>query len=516
MSLMDCRTGSIMFFVILVWILTAGTNTNAQCPFLLTPSQVAPSSTSTFQVNSAELDSIVANFLNVTAQNGIPSYAVAVVYQNETIYTSGLSTTPFRCASQTKTFTALGALMLRERGLLSLDDPVNKFLSDFSVISPYGEHNTTIRELMAHVSGLPMQLCPFLQTCTDNETEILQQISGMALVRPPWSSQPVYSNLGIALLGHTWEKATSPQVTWWDFIRDNVVTPLRMTNTGIDLTDVVLADNTDPFALQDLGWSAPAAQMYTTAEDLAKFLAFVITGNPPLISDASRREWIRPTKLFSDGQSGYAMPWELYKLPNVTADFIISKFGNINSYLSHMAFHQGTQLGVVVLTVYNKAGIPGPDALANAILTALIPEVENSNNQTISQIYDGLYQCAPSPGFASPTLNYTVAVLGGTISVTSNDSLGLSATLSVTLRQTGGQPYVAAGGPLGLLLKNATENSFWFGDSSVCMWYYSGLSGGPNLRTPNTPDTFYTNEIIFDLATSSVSWPAVGANCTRS
>lgn len=114
---------------------------------------------------------------------------------------------------------------------------------------------------MAHVSGLPMQLCPFLLTCTDNETEILQQISRMQLVRPPWSSQPVYSNLGIALLGHTWEKATSPQVTWWDFIRDNVVSPLRMTQTGIDLNTVVLADNTDPYSLQDLGWSAPAAQM---------------------------------------------------------------------------------------------------------------------------------------------------------------------------------------------------------------------------------------------------------------
>lgn len=513
---MDNRRGPIVCSVFLAWILAAAAITSAQCPFLLTPSQIDPLSSSSYKVNSAQLDSIIDDYIKVTTQNGVSSHAVAVVYQNETVYTSGQIATPFRCASITKTFTTLGALMLRERGLLSLDDPVNKYLPDYSVISPYGEHNTTIRELMGHLSGLPMQLCPFLLTCTDNETEILLQIAGMQLVRPPWSSQPVYSNLGIALLGHTWEKATSPQVTWWDFIRDNVVSPLRMTRTGIDVANVAMAASTDPFATQDLGWSAPAAQMYSTAEDLAKYLAFVMTGNPPLISDASRREWIRPSKIFSDGKTGYAMPWELYRLPNVTTDFIISKAGNINSYLSHMAFHQGTQLGVVVLTVYNKIGMPGPGALANAILTALIPEVEDFNNQTISNAYDGVYQCAPSPGFASPTLNYTVAVLGGAITVTSNGSLGLSATLGVNLQQTGGQPYVAGAAPLGLLTKNASDNSFWFGDSALCIWYYSALSGAPNLQTPNTPDTFYTNEIRFDLATSSVLWPAVGANCSRS
>lgn len=504
-----------MFSVLMsAWILSAVNVGHAQCPFPLTASDVA--SLTGFKVSSSELDGIVDNFIKETTQNAVSQYAVAVVYQNQTVYTSGLSTTPFRCASITKTFTALGALMQRDRGLLSLDDPVKKFLPGYSVISPYGEHNTTVRELMGHVSGLPMQLCPFLLTCTDNETEILQQIAGMELARPPWSSQPIYSNLGIALLGHTWEKATSPQVTWWDFLRDNVITPLRMTSTGTDSTNIVMATNADPYARQDLGWSAPAAQMYSTAEDLAKYLGFVMTGSPALISDASRREWFRPSKLFSDGKSGYAMPWELYKLAsNVSTDFIVSKAGNINGYQSHMAFHKEYQLGVVVLTVYTQLGLPGPDALANAILTALIPELESTNNQTIANLYDGVYQCARSPGFASPTLNYTVAVLGGTITVTSNDSLGLSATLNVNLQRTGGQPYVA-GEVVGLQLKNATENSFWFGASALCLSYFFSLSGAPDLTNPNTPGSLYTNELRFDSTTSSLLWPTVGANCTRS
>lgn len=123
---MDSRRVAV-FSVLLTWVFAAATITNAQCPFLLTPSQIDSFSPSAFQINSAQLDSIVDNYLKVTTQNGVPSYAVAVVYQNKTIYTSGQTTTPFRCASNTKTFTALGALMLRERGLLSLDDPVNKY-----------------------------------------------------------------------------------------------------------------------------------------------------------------------------------------------------------------------------------------------------------------------------------------------------------------------------------------------------------------------------------------------------
>ncbi|BBN06989.1 hypothetical protein MPTK1_4g00060 [Marchantia polymorpha subsp. ruderalis] len=485
-----------------------------ECPFVLTPGAVLPNYTydyksAPFVALYGRLDKIVAEF---TANNSLVNYAVAVVHRNQTIYSSGQTSTPFRVASITKTITSLGALMLRDQGLLKLDDPVNKYLPGFSIINPWGEHNTTIRELMAHTAGIPLTLCPFLHTCTDVESEILQQISGMELVRPPWSREPVYSNLGISILGHTWEKATSPSMTWAEFVQEKILKPLDMTASGVNLNNVVLADNANPFARQDLGWSAPAAQMYSTVDDLAKYLVFLLNGKPGLISKSSIREWIRPTKTFADGKAAYGMPWELRKLENQT-DFIIAKAGDINGYRTQLAIYPPSELGIAVTTVYTLPFLPGPERLADDFFNLLIPGLQEINQQVLTDTYAGVYNCVRTLPIKSPTRNVTVQVLGGTITVEVNATFGLLATLEVPLINDGVRSV--AGGVLSLLLKDATRNSFFFG-SGPCIWFVGGISATPDLTSPNSPDSVYNEEFIFDLQTKSISWPAVGAQCTIS
>ncbi|CAM6091847.1 unnamed protein product [Calypogeia fissa] len=146
----------------------------------------------------------------------------------------------------------MGALMLRARGrLLSLDDPV-KFLPDFSVINPYEPgYDIMLRELMGHVSGLPRELCagqtvaglPEQLECPVNEAEVLKFLAGMELVRPPWSREPSYSNLGFGVLGHAWEKATSPPKTWDQFVMEDILDPLGMSSSGVAPNNATLVTN---------------------------------------------------------------------------------------------------------------------------------------------------------------------------------------------------------------------------------------------------------------------------------
>jgi CubicO group peptidase (beta-lactamase class C family) len=193
-------------------------------------------------------------------------YAVAVVYRNITIFSTGMVDTPFRIGSVTKVFTAMGALMLRQQGRLELDDPVKKFLPKFSVINPYGKRrDITLRELMGHLSGLPRELCTGSISCgLKDEDETLQFIAKMQLVRPPWSMLPTYSNLGFAILGHAWEKATSPPQPWGEFVRNEISNPLKMHDTGLDFAHVKLApgnvDIYDP-SNTSIGWLGPAGDM---------------------------------------------------------------------------------------------------------------------------------------------------------------------------------------------------------------------------------------------------------------
>lgn len=56
----------------------------------------------------------------------------------------------FIIASNTKQFTCLAILMLRDRGLLALDEPIERFFPDF----PDYRKKVTIRMLMCHTSGI--------------------------------------------------------------------------------------------------------------------------------------------------------------------------------------------------------------------------------------------------------------------------------------------------------------------------------------------------------------------------
>ncbi|CAM6119452.1 unnamed protein product [Calypogeia fissa] len=488
-----------------------------ECPLLFSPTDVIPSesynySSPAFKTLFSTLNTSIGNYIT---QHGIQSYAVAIVHQNRTIFTSGLTTTRFRIASITKTFTALGALMLRDQGRLLLDDPVKKFLPSFSIINPFGEHETTLRELMGHAAGFPQQLCPYLMTCTDNETEILQQIGGMQLISPPWGDFPAYSNMGIALLGRAWEKATDGQQSWEDFVAESILKPLGMSNSGVNVSGVELAPNGNPWALQDLGWSAPAAQMYSTAEDLTKYLKFLINADPPLISKTSIREWTSPATIFTDQMGGYSFPWELVKLYPNSTDFLITKSGNINYYLSRLAFDPPTELGAVVLAVIDPQISSGSaDELGDNIMRTIIPAVQTVNQNILTEIYAGVYTCPRSSSFVGPTLNYSVEVKTGTINVSVSPTVGLLADVDISLSNAG-QP-VSTVGTWALLLKNGSENSFWFGDGSVsCSGIVGSVSSGPDLDNPNTPGSLYTDVVVFDPVKGSLQWPAVADACYK-
>src|SRR5437899_1213116 len=62
--------------------------------------------------------------------------------------------TAFRIASISKTMTAVGVMQLRDQRLLELDDPVNKYLTTFTVAPPPGAPEVTFRHLLTHTSGI--------------------------------------------------------------------------------------------------------------------------------------------------------------------------------------------------------------------------------------------------------------------------------------------------------------------------------------------------------------------------
>src|SRR5262249_27752274 len=60
----------------------------------------------------------------------------------------------FRIAAIAKTMTAIGLMQLCDEGRFGLDDPVNKFLTTFTVEPPSGAPEVTFRHLLTHTAGI--------------------------------------------------------------------------------------------------------------------------------------------------------------------------------------------------------------------------------------------------------------------------------------------------------------------------------------------------------------------------
>ena len=105
---------------------------------------------------------------NAMKMNNIPGAAVAVINNNEVILSQGFgrtnvqewgspvsSETLFRIASVSKLFTGTLMMMLVEKGLIDLDQPVQYYVPWFTTADPELSKLITIRMLLTHTSGLP-------------------------------------------------------------------------------------------------------------------------------------------------------------------------------------------------------------------------------------------------------------------------------------------------------------------------------------------------------------------------
>ena len=288
--------------------------------------------------------------------------------------------TVFRIASMTKSFTAAAVLHLRDAGVLRLDDSIAHYAPELaSVRYPTSDAPAiTVRDLLTMSAGLPTE-DPWADRhmdITDDELDAL--IAAGFTFAVPTGTAMQYSNLGYALLGRVVWRATGVRVQ--DHVRRCFLKPLGMDSTGWTLqdlsTDVTMARGFAIAEDPDCDWVevaqcgdgaiAPMGGIYTTIEDLAKWVTFVLDAFPARdgcdaapLSRATRREMQQGWRMFApetrtalDGatrvvQGGYGMG--LMAQHHDTLGPVVTHSGGIPGYGSNMRWVPGTGVGVVAL-----------------------------------------------------------------------------------------------------------------------------------------------------------------------
>jgi len=161
-------------FVILIFIITACASS---CIQNADTTEVSPSSVNMSATRLDRIDTLLLQSIDKKWINGAVAY---VSRENKVAYfrAFGLADAEtqkpmekdaiFRIASQTKAITSVAVMMLFEEGKLLLDDPVSKYIPEFSkptVVDEFNEKDTTyttkpasreitIRDLLTHTSGI--------------------------------------------------------------------------------------------------------------------------------------------------------------------------------------------------------------------------------------------------------------------------------------------------------------------------------------------------------------------------
>lgn len=188
---------------------------------------------------------------------GIPGISFGVVVKDSLVYAGGIgyankrsgtpadANTPYRVASVTKVFTAALAEELAAEGLLDLDAPVSRYLPD-SVRVPQDSlgHGITARHLITHSARLPKNppnrrnqrpagpIDPGVWEAY-NVADLYQAL-GTTRLAGVLGTTMEYSNYGYGLLGHVVERVAG--APYEEVLRARLLTPLRMTESGITMT----------------------------------------------------------------------------------------------------------------------------------------------------------------------------------------------------------------------------------------------------------------------------------------
>lgn len=220
------------------------------------------------------------------------------------------SETRFLIGSLTKQFTAVAIMQLNEKGLLNVDDKLEKYAPGFP-----SSDKITIHHLLTHTSGLPREIQVDYSLIRPGEaTEAIKTIPSMSeilekkgTVEFPKLAEPGkyfnYSNAGYIMLGYIIEKVSG--VSYDEYLQKNIFSPLGMKNSGFGYdrrNDNKLAlgyDTTmncltkEPFIAMS-AWPHAAAALYSTTEDLYKWDRALYTDK--LVSEKSLEQIFIPNK----------------------------------------------------------------------------------------------------------------------------------------------------------------------------------------------------------------------------
>jgi len=315
-------------------------------------------------------------------QAGIPGTAVSIIRNNKIDYSRGFGYadieksieaspyTLFMIASISKTVTAAAFLTLYDKGLVDLDDDINRYLP-FPVRNPFHpEEPITFRMLLTHTSSIrdnweiydslytlekggdsPISLEAFSRGYLTEEGNLYQKRKNFYRAAPGMKFG--YSNCGFALLGYCIEEIAG--MPFNIYCRKVIFNPLDMEFSAWLLAEISIPYIAMPYGRDEktfqpepighYGFATyPDGQLRTSVLEYSKFLLAVMNGGEykgtRILSSETAEEMLRIQHAAANAKQ--ALAWQYISL-----------------YGRKIPSHSGGDPGVLTMTAFDPEGKSG-------------------------------------------------------------------------------------------------------------------------------------------------------------
>ncbi|MPT31372.1 MAG: class A beta-lactamase-related serine hydrolase [Chryseobacterium sp.] len=308
----------------------------------------------------------------LTVKNNVPGVAVAVIRDGKIAWIKSIgyadlaskkpvtSETIFNIGSISKLVSSWGFMQLTEKGLIKLDDPVDKYLTRWHLPeSEFDRSKVTLRRILSHTAGLSVhgyggsdQGIPLLSLEESLNGKTKRNGETVHLISEPGTKWD-YSGGGYTLAQLLLEERTNQSFA--TYMKSNIFLPLGMKNTNYEWTAEMMAtsataydENGNPIKNRIFTEKA-AAGLQTTIKDLAHFAELSINRDPKQLNKVLKPETIKLMETpvlpsSNEGESGLG-----YRFMNYEGFRTIGHTGENVGWSAALFLDLPTKSGIIVL-----------------------------------------------------------------------------------------------------------------------------------------------------------------------
>jgi CubicO group peptidase (beta-lactamase class C family) len=328
-------------------------------------------------INTKLIETATPSLAIAVAQDGVILWEEAFGWADRERMALANVNTMYSLASISKPITATGIMILKERGLIDLDKPINNYLGEAKLKAYVGNaEDATVRRILNHTSGLPLHYHFFYEDEPYPKPPMDETIRRYGnLVTAP-GERYQYSNLGYGVLDYVISRVSGR--SYEDFMRTAVFLPLDMTHSSVHIDNGLkkyqaIRYDTDGLKIPFYDFDHPGGSaIYNSVHDLIRFGMFHLKAHLPNQKAILSDEAIDDMKVgtFEIGKGNYyGVGW---------ASCIDS-----NGYRA--VWHNGGMSGVstalmlipdekIAVAVLANSASPLPDMIYKDILSALLPK----------------------------------------------------------------------------------------------------------------------------------------------